>query len=43
MITIKSNDDLKKIDPNNPAYPVMKELTELLIDDYTWPGQPLPT
>lgn len=38
MITIKSHDDLNKIDLTNPAYPVMKELTELLIDAYTWTG-----
>jgi len=40
MITIKSHDNLNKIDLNNPAYPVMKELTELLIDAYTWDGHP---
>lgn len=40
MITIKSHDDLNKLNTNDPAYPVMKELTELLIDAYTWDGHP---
>jgi len=40
MITFKSNADLSKLDPDNPAYPVMKELVELLIDAYTTPEKP---
>ncbi len=40
MITFKSNEDLQKLSPTEPVYPVMKELVELLIDVYTKPGQP---
>ena len=40
MITFKSNSDLSKLDPDDPAYPVMKELIELLIDAYTTPEKP---
>ena len=38
MITFKSHSDLQKLDGNDPAYPVIKELIELLIDDF--PEQP---
>ena len=38
MITFKSADDLRKLAPGNPAYQVMKELVEQLIDAYTAPG-----
>jgi len=39
MITFKSHDDLSKLAPDDPAYPVMKELVEQLIDAYTAPGR----
>jgi hypothetical protein len=38
VITFKSPGDLAQLDPRNPAYPVIKELIELLIDDV--PEQP---
>ena len=38
MITFKSHSDLQKLDTDNPAYPVIEELIELLIDDF--PEQP---
>ena len=38
MITFKSHDDLSKLAPTDPAYAVMKELVEELIDAYTAPG-----
>lgn len=40
MITFKSNADLNKLNSNDPAYPVMKELVELLIDAYTTTDHP---
>ena len=40
MITFKTHDDLEKLDPDNPAKPVMQELVSVLIDDFTTPGQP---
>jgi len=39
MITFKSHDDLLKLHPDDPAKPVMEELIEVLIDDFTDPGQ----
>ena len=39
MITFKSHDDLRKLHPEDPAYPVMKTLVKQLIDDFTEPGQ----
>ena len=39
MITFKSHSDLEKLDPDNPAKPVMQELVSVLIDDFTEPGQ----
>ena len=39
MITFKSHDDLLKLHPDDPAKPVMEELIEVLIDDFTEPGQ----
>ena len=39
MITFKSHSDLDQLDRKDPAYPVMEELVELLIDDFTEPGQ----
>ena len=38
MITFKSPGDLAQLDPHDPAYPVIKELIELLIADF--PVQP---
>lgn len=38
MITFKSHSDLRKLNSNDPAQPVIKELVRLLIDDY--PVQP---
>ena len=38
MKTFKSHSDLLKLTPTNPAFPVMKELVEQLIDVYTQPG-----
>ena len=40
MITFKSHSDLEKLHQDDPAKPVMKELVELLIDDFTTPGHP---
>jgi hypothetical protein len=40
MITFKSHSDLRKLHQADPAKPVMKELVELLIDDFTTPGHP---
>lgn len=40
MITFKSLAELAKLDPNNTAYPVMKELIELLIVAYDSPERP---
>ena len=40
MITFKSNEDLAKLPPEDPAYPTVQELVERLITSYTKPGQP---
>ena len=40
MIIFKSHSDLRKLHPDDPAKPVMKELVELRIDDFTSPGHP---
>ena len=39
MITFKSPTDLRKLDNKDPAYPVVKELVEVLIEDFNEPGQ----
>ena len=39
MKTFKSHSDLEKLDPDNPARPVMQELVSVLIEDFTEPGQ----
>ena len=39
MITFKSHSDLEKLNRNDPARPVMEELVEQLIDNFTEPGQ----
>lgn len=38
MIEFKSHADLSKLQFDDPAYPVMKELVEQLIEAYTAPG-----
>ena len=38
-LTFKSHDDLRKLDPDDPARPVVEELVEQLIDNFTEPGQ----
>jgi len=38
MKTFKCHADLEQLDTDNPAYPVIEELIELLIDDF--PEQP---
>ena len=40
MITFKSPGDLAQLDPHDPAYPVIKELIQVLIEDF--PVQPYP-
>ena len=40
MITFKSPEDLNKLNTNDPAYPVVKELVDVLINAYTWEGHP---
>ena len=40
MITFKSISDLSKLPPTDTAYPVVKDLVERLIEDYTWEGHP---
>ena len=39
MIEFKSHADLSKLSPADPAYPVMKELVEQLIEAYTAPDR----
>ena len=34
MITFKSPGDLAQLDPHDPAYPVLKDLIEVLIEDF---------
>lgn len=40
MITLKASADLNKLDPRNPALPVVQELLLRLIDIYSSPGHP---
>ena len=40
MKTFKSPEDLAKLDPSDPSYPVIKELIDDLISAYTWEGHP---
>jgi hypothetical protein len=40
MLTFKSTEDLNKLSPDDPSYPVIKELIEDLISAYTWEGHP---
>ena len=39
MITFKSTEDLSKLSPNDPAYPIIKELVDQLISAFTNPGE----
>ena len=39
MIHFKSTADLQQQDPDNPAFPVIKELVTNLIEAYTTPGE----
>ena len=38
--TFKSHSDLEKLNPDDPAKPVMQELVRVLIDDFTTPDHP---
>ena len=38
MILFKSHDDLKKLDSNNPAYPIIEDLVKRLIVDFIEEG-----
>ncbi len=40
MISFKSLEDLNKLSPTDPAYPVVKELIEQLIEAYTCENNP---
>jgi hypothetical protein len=40
MKTFKSPHDLNKLSPDDPSYPVIKELIEDLLSAYTWEGHP---
>ena len=40
MITFKQPEDLSKLSPNDPAYPLIKQLINDLITAYTWEGHP---
>ena len=39
--TFKSHDDLRKLAVDDPAYPVMEELVELLIDEFPQHWHPI--
>jgi len=38
VILFKSNEDLGRLQPSDPAYNTVKDLVERLIADYTWEG-----
>jgi len=38
MITFKSPDDLSKLSPNDPAFPIVEDLVKRLITDYIAEG-----
>jgi hypothetical protein len=40
VITFKSHSDLEKLNPDDPAKPVMEELVRVLIDDFTASDHP---
>ena len=40
MITFKSTEDLSKLSPDDPAFPIVEELVEQLITTYSPPGRP---
>ena len=39
MKTFKQHSDLNKLDRNDPALPVIRELVRVLLDDFNEPGQ----
>jgi hypothetical protein len=40
MLTFKSPEDLAELPPNDPAFPLIKELIKDLIEAYTWEDHP---
>ena len=40
MLTFKSPEDISKLSPDDPAFPVVRELIQDLIEAYTWEGHP---
>jgi hypothetical protein len=40
VIAFKSTSDLSNLPPEDPAYSVIQDLVERLIEDYTWEGHP---
>ena len=40
MLTFKSPEDISKLSPDDPAYPLVKELIKELIEAYTWEDHP---
>ena len=40
MLTFKSPEDLSKLSPGDPAFPLVQELIKELIEAYTWEGHP---
>jgi len=40
MITFKSPEDISKLSPDDPAFPLVRELIKELIEAYTWEDHP---
>ena len=40
MLTFKSPEDISKLSPDNPAFPLVRELIKELIEAYTWEDHP---
>ena len=40
MLTFKSPQDISKLSPDDPAFPLVRELIDDLITAYTWEGHP---
>ena len=40
MLTFKSPEDISKLSPDDPAFPLVKELIKDLIEAYTWEDHP---